>query len=329
MLELTPLDLDGSSRDELDARQDQLVFQRRPWLEYVASEHSAELLVCAVASGSTTVGFFTGLGVRKLGVPILGSPLPGWRTGYLGFNLDEGVPGAEALAALRRLALKELGYAHVEVRDRALGLADADGWAFEPFSTFEVDLLGDEDAIFGRMASACRRCIRKAEKVGVTIEEADDLDFADEYYAQLEDVFAKQSLRPTYTAECVRALIRHVQPSGELLLLRARRPDGKCIATGIFPGHGPLAYFWGGASWREDQILRPNEAIFWYAMRYWKRRGAHVLDMGGGGEYKRKYGGVEKTVPHLMQSRIHGLRLARRAVSRARTFRRVHQGASG
>ena len=62
---------------------------------------------------------------------------------------------------------------------------------------WEVDLRRPEEEIFGGMTSACRRCIRKAEKVGVTIEEADDLEFADDYYAQLRDVFAKQrSFRP-------------------------------------------------------------------------------------------------------------------------------------
>jgi lipid II:glycine glycyltransferase (peptidoglycan interpeptide bridge formation enzyme) len=67
------------------------------------------------------------------------------------------------------------------------------------------------------------------------------------------------------------------------------------------------AYFWGGASWRQHQHYRPNEAIFWYAMRYWKHHGMKSLDMGGGGDYKRKYGPVEFTVPSLHKSRIAGL----------------------
>ena len=49
----------------------------------------------------------------------------------------------------------------------------------------------------------CRRCIRKAEKKGVIIEEAQDLRFSTEYFAQLTDVFAKQNLVPTYGIERV------------------------------------------------------------------------------------------------------------------------------
>ena len=51
---------------------------------------------------------------------------------------------------------------------------------------FEVDLTLDEEKLFSRMSSACRRCIRKAEKEGVHVEEAHDVGFADDYFAQLK-----------------------------------------------------------------------------------------------------------------------------------------------
>jgi lipid II:glycine glycyltransferase (peptidoglycan interpeptide bridge formation enzyme) len=112
---------------------------------------------------------------------------------------------------------------------------------------------------------------------------------------------------PTYGVERVRELIQALLPTGRLLLVRARAPSGEPIATGIFPAMNGTAYFWGGASWRQHQHYRPNEAIFWYAMRYWKHHGMKSLDMGGGGDYKRKYGPVEFTVPSLHKSRIAGL----------------------
>ena len=79
--------------------------------------------------------------------------------------------------------------------------------------------------------------------------------FADEHYAQLQDVFAKQGLVPTYGVARVRLLIRHLQPTGNLLLLRARDAEGHCAATGIFFGMNRHAYFWGNASWRSSQTL--------------------------------------------------------------------------
>jgi hypothetical protein len=101
----------------------------------------------------------------------------------------------------------------------------------------------------------------------------------------------------------VRSLIKHLLPTGRLLLVRARDPEGKCIATGIFPGFNRIAEFWGNASFRNSQILRPNEYIQWYVMRYWKRRGIAIYDWGGGGTYKEKYGCKPHSVPWFTKSR--------------------------
>jgi hypothetical protein len=174
------------------------------------------------------------------------------------------------------------------------------GFRYGFVDTYETDLRQSEDEIFAGMNSACRRCIRKAEKSGVQIEEAADDQFADEYFEQLEDVFLKQDLVPTYGVDRVRALIKWLQPTGNLLLLRARDPEGNCIATGIYPGMNTTAQFWGNASYRASQILRPNEALHWHAMLYWKERGAQVFDWGGGGTYKEKYGCTPLQVPRLM-----------------------------
>ncbi|GIW04816.1 MAG: hypothetical protein KatS3mg059_1436 [Thermomicrobiales bacterium] len=221
------------------------------------------------------------------------------------------MPRRLAAAALPALAFRRLGCVHVELRDRWLTDADASGLGYGhrrdvgfDARTFEVDLAADEDAIFGRMASACRRAIRKAEKSGVTIEEAHGVAFADEFYDQLREVFLRQGLVPTYDVERVRALIRHLQPAGMLLLLRARDPEGRCIATGIFPAFNDMMFFWGGASYRAFQHYRPNEALHWYAMRYWKARGVRRYDLGGYMDYKRKYGGVEIAIPGYRQSRV-------------------------
>ena len=66
------------------------------------------------------------------------------------------------------------------------------------FPTFEIDLTRPEDEILAGMKGNCRRSVRKAEKDGVIIEAASDPELRGDYYAQLVDVFAKQSrVRPT------------------------------------------------------------------------------------------------------------------------------------
>ncbi|KUL35306.1 lipid II:glycine glycyltransferase FemX [Actinoplanes awajinensis] len=285
---------------------DRLIFHTPEWLAFVAESRHAEPVLATVSDGQATVGHFTGLLTRHYGLRVLGSPMAGWTTSYLGFNLLPGVSRREALRALPGFAFGELGCAHLEVRDRGATETDVAGlglrWDAAP--TAVIDLSPDEDALFGAMASACRRNVRKAAKSGVIIEEADpDPVFADEFYDQLRDVFAKQNLVPTYSVERVRSLIRHLGPAGRITLLRARDADGRCIATAVLPWYHRTMYFWGGASYREHQHLRPNEALIWHALRAAKARGVTEFDFVGGNSYKAKYGTTEVAVPWARQSR--------------------------
>src|SRR6185312_4180118 len=141
-----------------------------------------------------TLGYFTGLTFSRLGVKVLGSSFPGWTTPYIGFNLMPGASRAEMLAPLTEWAFRELRCLHVEVSDCGFlpGDGDAAHLSRTAYETYQSDLTRSEDDLFKGMESACRRCVRKAEKSGVVIEHADDPAFADEYYEQLKDVFAKQ-----------------------------------------------------------------------------------------------------------------------------------------
>jgi CelD/BcsL family acetyltransferase involved in cellulose biosynthesis len=304
--------------DRMDAFPDRVVFQTREWLEFLRRTQGAEPVVAAVVDDGEHVGYFTGAIFRRFGLRILGSPFPGWTTESMGFNLTDGVDRRRAAAALIPFAFRGLGCVHLELKDRRLDTDDlgALGFSSDPTLTFEIDLSDSEEAIFGRMSSACRRAVRRGAKLGVTVEQASGTAFADEYYAQLLEVFGRQSLVPSYGVERVRALISCLEPAGRLLLVRARSAEGVPIATAIFPAFNGTAYFWGGASVREHQALRPNEAIFWYAIRYWRDRGVTVLDLGGGGEYKRKYGPREVRVPHFRASRFRGLPVLREVARR-------------
>jgi hypothetical protein len=318
LVRLFRLELAQVDWNRLDQFEDRTVFQTREWLEFISETQKAAPVVAEVKHGSSSVGYFTGLIVRRAGIRILGSSFPGWTTPYIGFNLLPGASRQEALKALEVFAFKELGCLHLEVSDRCFQPQDGDGTGFavDAYRSYETDLSQSEEEIFDHMTSACRRCIRKAEKSGVLIEEAQDDEFAEEYYEQLRDVFAKQSLVPTYDLERVRSLVRHLLPTGHLLLLRARDPEGRSIGSGIYPGMNRVAEFWGNASFRHSQHLRPNESLHWYAMRYWKRRGVTAFDWGGGGEYKEKYGPLPIAVPWFSKSRYRFLGAMRREAKR-------------
>jgi hypothetical protein len=299
------VDFEEADFRQIDSFADRTVFQTREWVHFVAETQGAAPVLVRFTDSGKTVGYFTGLTFTRLGVKVLGSSFPGWATPYMGFNLVPGASRAEALAAVEQMAWNELKCLHIEVSDPHFDPKDGEALGFKTsyYISYRTDLTKTEGELFQSMDSACRRCVRKAEKSGVIIEEAHDLAFADEYYEQLKDVFAKQGLVPTYDVERVRSLVRNLEPSGNVLLLRARDPEGKCIASGIFPGFNQIVEFWGNASFRTYQGFRPNEFIQWYVMRYWKNRGATIYDWGGEGTYKEKYGCIPYRVPWFIKSR--------------------------
>ena len=300
------LEFDAVDWNVLDRFADRTVFQTREWVQFIRQAQNATPVIAELREGREVAGYFTGLTFTRLGVKILGSSFPGWTTPYIGFNLQPGASRAAALSAVEEMAWSDLKCLHMEVSDPYFTSEDGKllGFTGEFYTSYRTDLTKSEGDLFDGMDSACRRCIRKAEKNGVTIEDAHDLAFADAYYEQLVDVFAKQKLVPTYAVDRVRMLIKHLEPTGRILLLRARDSDGNCIATGIYPGFNKIAEFWGNASFRSSQNLRPNELMQWYAMRYWKRRGVEIYDWGGEGKYKEKYGCVPHRVPWFTKSRF-------------------------
>jgi Acetyltransferase (GNAT) domain len=303
----------------LDAFQDRIFSQRRPWLDFIQSFTGGEVIIARIEHNGLSIGYFTGLLFHRYGVPILGSPFPGWTTPFMGFNLTPGFSRACLLKALERWAFRELGCLHLEFRDRYLCAEDVNGLNFRQttFRGYLSDLSASEDQIFSGMASSRRRAIRKAEKNGLTVEIASADGFAEEYYEQVSDVFARQGLRPTYSLERVQKLIDHVHPSGDLLLARVKEPGGRTIAAGIYAGFGRLSYYWGSGSLGKYQCLRPNELLHWFALRYWKKKGAQEHEWGAAGSYKAKYGPSPLDVPSFRKSRYNAIEFARRAAEQA------------
>jgi Acetyltransferase (GNAT) domain len=288
-------------------------------LDFIQSFTDGEVIIARIEQNGLTIGYFTGLLFRRYGVPILGSPFPGWTTPFMGFNLPPGFSRACLLKPLERWAFRELGCLHLEIRDRYLFTEHAAGLNFRQTSYpgYVSDLTASEDELFARMDGCRRRAIRKAEKNGLVVEEASPTGFAEEFYEQLADVFGRQGLRPTYPLDRVQKLIEHVYSSGDLLLARVKEPGGRTIAAGIYAGFGRLSHYWSSGSLGKYQFLRPNELLHWFALRYWKNKGAQEHEWGAAGSYKAKYGPSPLDVPSFRNSRYNAIEFARRAAEQA------------
>lgn len=102
----------------LEQFPDRLTFHTEAWNRFISDTQNATPVFAEVCDGSSVVGCFHSLIIRCFGLRILASPLPGWATDYMGFNLQPGVPRWLALQALEPFAFQDLRCAYFEVADR-------------------------------------------------------------------------------------------------------------------------------------------------------------------------------------------------------------------
>lgn len=282
------------------------VFQTQEWLTFIADIHHAEPVIIEISSSGQLQGYFTGLIINKFGIKILGSPFRGWVTYFMGFILSKNAEKHEILKCFPHYVFDELDCIYMEIIDPNLSEADwcGLGYTAEDLYYYGVDLSKAEEELLAGMDSSGRNCIRKSIKSGVVIEEAYDDTFAVDYYKQYEEVLTRHSLTPAYSLEVVQKLIDYIYPTGNLLLLRARDSEGSCIATAIFISLNETAIFWGAASCRQYQSLRPNEPLAWYGMKKMKERGAQIMHFGGKcANYKEKLGATHQPLFRIMKTK--------------------------
>src|SRR6266508_3286945 len=82
-------------------------FHRKVWLDYLASTRGMPTRFWAIRERGTTVGYFCGGLLTKGPFRILGSPLKGWGTNYMGPVVREDVDYGELLEAFDLLACEE------------------------------------------------------------------------------------------------------------------------------------------------------------------------------------------------------------------------------
>ena len=303
MFEFEQIDLCNIDLNEFNNFENKSIFTTVLWIKFVEEDSNAKPIILRITKEGNYIGYFTALMVKKFRVKIIASPFRGWSTCFMGFDLTSVKYKTEVLDELSEYLFKQYKCAYIEIIDRDITVeqAKSTGFYFMLVSTLELAINKTDEDLFKIFKTDCRNFIRQFERRGARLEEATpNNEFAEEYYEQLEDVFAKQGLVPTCNLDKVKCLLQHLAQSNMLLCLRVRDPEGLSIATSIFIGYKKKFFFWGGASLRPYQSYRPNEYMIWYAIKYWRERGCVIFDMVGVRDYKRKFGSEEKEYARIV-----------------------------
>jgi hypothetical protein len=129
---------------------------------------------------------------------------------------------------------------------------------------------------------------------------APDEAFARETYAQICEVFGKQSLVPTFSLKKIQCLLKHLGGTDHIVCFMARDPKGTPIGTYIGCGMNKRCFGWSIASRKEYLWFRPNEYLFWCGVRHCRDLGQETYDFSGVSEYKYKWNPNEVAYLRIM-----------------------------
>ena len=258
------------------------LFHTMEWLNVLERTFHLKKLLLGLYRDGRMVGLFPVLMTRKGLFRILGSPLTGWGTPYMG-PLVEAELLDEAMRAFDGF-VKSLRVDYVEVRfpQANLSLSSMTRFNNEQVYTYILDLDGSEDKVWSKLKSQCRNKVRKALKSNVKIVEPEEKSWVEDFYPMLTRSFAKTGQVPGRTRGFYYNLWDSLRPVGRLKVLLAEY-EGHRVAGGVFPMYRDTIYFIAGGSYGGYNKVAPNNLMHWHMIKWAAMNGLRKYDFCGKG----------------------------------------------
>lgn len=259
-----------------------LFFQTSAWLSVIEKSFSgkAHLLVLQ-EDGSRSIPW-PFVEVRKGGLKIWGSPLPGWMTPHISpaLSADEAPAAIDAVSRY----LKGHGADHVElgfpIAMDAAALRQA-LYETEPCQTLMLDLSGPADDVWkNKINGKCRNLVRKAQKLNVEVRRVKLSEIIGDYCRMSDEVYAK-SEKPSPVGPEFYAAMAESFDDTDLLWTMAAYHEGRMVAAAIFPNFGSRVYYLSGVSGDKGNELSANNLIQWELIQLACGSGKTSYDMVG------------------------------------------------
>lgn len=280
------------------------IYHTYEWLEFIEESQGLEKVIYEIVMKDKIVGYLPGFIIKKGPIKIFGSPFPGWTTTYMGPLLDDTVPQQLFFKEFKNLMEKER-YHYAELCNRVLDvkIAKKENFIIEEGVTYVSEIKSNPEEILSSYSKSARKCVRRAMRNGLVVETTADSSFVDYYYSQLQEVFLKSKMKPTYSKNRVKLLMKKLLPKNKIILTWVKY-ENRVIATRIDMIDGLWMNSFGSASDKDYLKLNPNELARFHAMCVAAERGVKYYDMTGGGTYKSKFGSEKIINYRIIYSRF-------------------------
>jgi|GEM_PF-1844010 CelD/BcsL family acetyltransferase involved in cellulose biosynthesis len=327
MIRLVPLD-ETTWDTELARHHQATLFHTSRWLNLLQRTHGVQTERLGIFAGGRLCGLFPVQQRRRGPFILMGSPVSGTATPYLGPLVpDELLPATlTAFASLiqhRRPAIVHLGFPYAVNP----ALVTALGYQFYPQTTLVIPIRGrTRDDLWQGLKKSCRAHVRQAERRGVEISEAQQPDVLEDYLRFERAVFARRGLPPPNPRQYYYELWESLRPAGQMNVFVARC-EGHIVGVqinGIY--QGKLYGLHGAVDARYRDRCYPGNLLEWHLIAWMADHGLELYDMIGGsdpgwGQFKRSFGSVPVAMTACIDERSRLFtfaRAARQAVQRLR-----------
>lgn len=294
-------EVDPASWDALVGQfEDRTVFHTLPWLETIRAAHGVKIVLTQAQVNDRCVAIWPYLELRKGPLRVIGSPLPGWSTAYMGplFDHKADIP-AVLQAFLEHRLFRRYAFFACKSINRSHPV-DLGAFGFKPrmlFDTYMVDLTLPEETLWSNLKSECRTRIRKAGKLNMEVRwETNVADFIDDFWQMSLETFAKARIAPTHTRTFAVEVWKRLSAIGRIKAVSAWH-EGQRTAMLVLPFDDRRMYYWGGASFDAFRSLPGHNLLHWEAICKAKAMGLQEYDFistsGGPGRFKKTFGPTE------------------------------------
>lgn len=176
-----------------------------------------------------------------------------------------------------------------------LGFEDTSG------QTWMLDLQAGKDAIWNNMEKRARNAIRKAVKLGVTVQRVDDPQSVDMYYDLHCQTYARTGASALPKAY-FESIWQKILPVSHAVVFSASL-DNKVVAMENFGVYKNSAVYWSGAASADGLTCQANSLIQWTAIQWMVDNGIQWYETGeafplekegkrkGLNDFKKSFGG--------------------------------------
>lgn len=144
--------------------------------------------------------------------------------------------------------------------------------------TWVVDLHPGIGALWSKLEGRARTAIRKAEKVGVTIRQADRLGDQDHYYRLHQETYLRTGAKP-HPKAYFESIWQYMVGAG-LAQIFVAELGGEIVAAENFAVYKGAALYWTGAASVRGLDSEANSLLQWHAMQWMCQGGLDWYETG-------------------------------------------------